>query len=141
MRLLSVEDHQDLSQFLKAGLTREGFTVDIVSDGLQALEKIEEVPYDVILLDIMMPGMNGISVLRQLRTRGFKGGILLVTCKGQENDKLEGLDAGADDYIVKPARLKELVARIRAVMRRTMPSGTGKSPATVLKAGPIEMDL
>lgn len=142
MRLLSVEDQRELGEFLKAGLSREGFVVDTASDGMEALQKVEEVAYDVILLDVMMPGMSGISVLKQLRTNGYKGAILLVTCKGQESDKLEGLDTGADDYIVKPARLKELVARIRAVLRRTMPSQTTKSGANgILKAGNIEMDL
>jgi len=141
MRLLSVEDQQDLGEFIKAGLTREGFVVDMVTDGMQALEKVEEVAYDIILLDVMMPGMNGISVLKQLRANGYKGGIILVTCKGQEDDKLVGLDTGADDYIVKPARLRELVSRIRAVLRRTMPSTPESGRSAVLKAGPLEMDL
>jgi two-component system, OmpR family, copper resistance phosphate regulon response regulator CusR len=141
MRLLSVEDHRELGEFLKAGLTREGFVVDIASDGMEALQRVEEVSYDVILLDVMMPGMSGISVLKQLRANGYKGAILLVTCKGQESDKLEGLDMGADDYIVKPARLKELIARIRAVLRRTTPSESAKGKNAVLKAGNIEMDL
>jgi len=140
MRLLSVEDQEELGRFFKAGLAREGFVVDMARDGLQALAMVEDVAYDVILLDVMMPGMNGISVLKQLRANGYKGGILLVTCKGQEDDKLEGLDTGADDYIVKPARLRELVSRIRAVMRRTMPSESVKE-GSILKAGPIEMDL
>src|SRR6187399_1789341 len=118
MRLLSVEDQNDLSEFLKEGLTRDGFVVDIASDGQMALYMAEEHSYDVILLDIMMPGIDGFSVLKRLRSSGFKGAILLVTCKGQEQDKLLGLNTGADDYIVKPVRLKELVARIRAVLRR-----------------------
>lgn len=142
MRLLLVEDDKDLSDFVREGISREGFVVDTVADGEEALRKSEEVDFDVILLDVMLPRQDGISVLKSLRARGYKGAVLLVTCKGQERDKLQGLNNGADDYIVKPFLLAELVARVRAVLRRTTP-GSSKtvSKGSLLKVADLQMDL
>src|SRR5262249_2350279 len=119
MRLLLVEDDKDLCEFVQEGLSREGFAVDVAPDGQEALDLAEERGYGVVVLDVMMPKMNGFVVLKSLRARGFRGAVLLATCKGQEKDKLEGLNNGADDYIVKPFLITEMVARIRAVLRRT----------------------
>src|SRR6185437_12899075 len=141
MKLLLVEDDKDLSEFVKEGLAREGFRVDRAENGQQALDLSLEVNYDVVLLDLMMPGVDGYAVLKRLRARRFAGAILLVTCKGQERDKVEGLNNGADDYIVKPFLLTELIARIRAVMRRTTPSAPASAKSALLKVGEIEMDL
>ena len=119
MRLLLVEDDKDLSDFVREGMSREGFVVDVAADGEEGLIRSEEADYDVVLLDVMIPKQDGYSVLKSLRSRGYKGAILLVTCKGQERDKLHGLNNGADDYVVKPFLLTELIARVRAVFRRT----------------------
>jgi len=139
MRLLLVEDDKDLSDFVREGMAREGFVVDVVGDGEKALDQSEVASYDVVLLDVMIPKQDGFSVLKSLRARGFKGAVLLVTCKGQEKDKLQGFSSGADDYIVKPFLLTELIARVRAVLRRT--SGTQSVKGAVLKAGELQMDL
>jgi len=141
MRLLLVEDNPDLSSFTQEGLSREGFSVDVAPDGQSALDQATEETYDVILLDVMMPHVDGFTVLKKLRAQGYRGAILLVTCKGQERDKLNGLNSGADDYIVKPFLMTELVARIRAVLRRTTTGNVKAGPATVLKAGELALDL
>lgn len=141
MRLLLVEDDKDLSDFVREGMSREGFIVDTVSDGDQALRQAEEADYDVVLLDVMLPKQDGFAVLKSLRARGYKGAVLLTTCKGQERDKLQGLNNGADDYIVKPFLLTELIARVRAVLRRTGGSGHPIVKGSLLKAGDLQMDL
>jgi two-component system, OmpR family, copper resistance phosphate regulon response regulator CusR len=140
MKLLLVEDDRDLGAFVEEGLVREGFAVDRAQNGQQALDLASETPYDVILLDVMMPGPDGYVVLKKLRARGFRGAILLVTCKGQERDKLQGLNNGADDYVVKPFLLTEVIARVRAVLRRTTHSQTSPQ-GTTLKVGDLQMDL
>jgi DNA-binding response OmpR family regulator len=141
MRLLLVEDDGDLSDFVREGMTRVGFTVDVTADGESALRLTEAACYDVILLDVMLPKLDGYSVLKTLRARGYKGAILLVTSKGHEKDKLEGFNRGADDYIVKPFILTELVARVRAVVRRTAGAYPQTVKGSVLRVGDLEMDL
>jgi len=141
MKVLLVEDDRDLSEFVQEGLQREGFAVDVARDGQQAIDEAQHSTYDIVLLDVMMPGLDGIEVLRTLRRRGFKGGVLMATSKGLEKDKLLGLNSGADDYIVKPFLLSELVARIRAILRRTTASVSAPSPSTLLEAGNLTMDL
>ena len=140
MKLLLVEDDRDLSQFVEEGLSREGFAVDRAENGQQALDLAADVTYDVILLDVMMPGIDGYAVLKKLRAKGFRGAILLVTCKGQEQDKLHGLNNGADDYVVKPFLLTEVIARVRAVLRRTAHAQPAQQGST-LKVGDLSMDL
>jgi DNA-binding response OmpR family regulator len=141
-RLLLAEDDKDLSAFAREGLAREGFAVDVAGDGQEAIRIVSDRQYDVIVLDVEMPKLNGFEVLKTLRSRGFGGPILLATCKGQENEKLQGLNNGADDYIVKPYLLTELIARIRAVLRR---SGDDSSVKVIqgsqLKARNLAMDL
>jgi len=141
MRLLLVEDDRDLSDFVREGMSREGFIVDTVADGDEALRQAEEAEYDVVLLDVMIPKQDGFAVLKSLRARGFKGAILLATCKGQERDKLQGLNNGADDYIVKPFLLTELTARVRAVLRRTGGNSGPVAKGSLLKAGDLQLDL
>ncbi len=141
MRVLLVEDDKDLSAFMQEGLVREGFTVELARNGKEAVVRADESQYDVILLDIMMPQMDGYAVLKTLRAKGNKAAVLVVTCKGQERDKLQGLNSGADDYIVKPFLLTELVARIRAVLRRTGSSLQKTSHGSLLKAGDIQLDV
>jgi two-component system copper resistance phosphate regulon response regulator CusR len=141
MRLLLVEDDRDLSDFVREGMAREGFVVDVVGDGERALEQAEVADYDVILLDIMIPKQDGFSVLKNLRGKGYKGAVLLVTSQGQERDKLKGFGMGADDYIVKPFLLSELIARVRAILRRTSGSSSHAVKGAALKAGTLQMDL
>ncbi len=141
MRLLLVEDDKDLSEFAREGLAREGFAVDVAADGQEAVDLAAERGYDVIVLDVMMPKLTGFVVLRTLRARGYRGAVLMATSKGQEKDKLEGLNNGADDYIVKPYLITELVARVRAVLRRTAGPQAKVAQGSVLKARNLELDL
>ena len=141
VRLLLVEDDKDLSEFVREGLSREGFAVDVAADGQEAIDLAAERGYDVIVLDVMMPKLTGIAVLKSLRMRGHRGAVIMATSKGHEKDKLEGLNNGADDYIVKPFLITELVARIRAILRRTAAPSSKVIQGSVLKAANLEMDL
>lgn len=115
--ILVVEDEESFVEALKVGLKREGFRVEVARDGVQAIEMFDIVKPDVILLDIMLPRMSGIDVCRQLRKKTLTP-IIMVTAKGAEIDTVVGLEVGADDYVTKPYRMRELTARIRAVLRR-----------------------
>ena len=119
MKLLFAEDTQDLSRAVCAVLNHEGYEVDPVYDGQQALTEIEKNGYDMIILDIMMPKLDGLSVLREIRKRNITTPVLLLTAKAEVDDRVDGLDAGADDYLTKPFAMKELLARIRAMCRRS----------------------
>ncbi|MFN3870372.1 MAG: response regulator transcription factor [Aquificaceae bacterium] len=135
MKVLLVEDDLSLGQLLKEGLTHEGFIVDWVKDGFAAIKKAMEEDYQLILLDIMLPKMDGIKVCKKLReVKDIP--IVMLTAKSQVEDKVEGFSAGADDYITKPFSFKELVVRIRAVLRRYKKEG-----ADVLKVGDLEIRL
>ncbi len=112
-----VEDEPSFVDALTIGLTREGFSVEFAADGAEALERFDAVNPDLVLLDVMLPKMSGIDVCRQLRKR-TQVPIIMVTAKGAEIDTVVGLEVGADDYVTKPYRLRELVARMRAVLRR-----------------------
>ncbi len=140
MRVLVVEDDKELNQFIRTALKREGFAANGAADGKEALELARDSDYDVILLDVVMPELNGLSVLKELRKRGDPAAILMVTSQNHERDKLAGLNNGADDYLVKPFLLTELIARIRAVLRRRQ-NGACKDGGMVLKQGDICMDL
>lgn len=117
MRLLLAEDEQALSKALTAILERNNYSVDAVFDGQAALEYLESDNYDGVILDIMMPKKDGITVLRELRSRGSRVPVLLLTAKSEIDDKVLGLDAGANDYLTKPFHSRELLARIRAMTR------------------------
>jgi DNA-binding response OmpR family regulator len=119
MRLLLVEDEHKISAYVKRGLEEQGYAVDAVFNGHEALEWAEAAEYDVIVLDILLPELDGLSVCRDLRGRGDNTPILILTARDTVDDRVVGLDAGADDYLVKPFALKELLARLRALTRRT----------------------
>lgn len=135
MRVLLVEDDQSLGQLLKDGLSHEGFQVDWVRDGYSAINRIMEKDYELVILDLMLPKMDGIKVCKKIRESKDMP-IIMLTAKAQIEDKVEGLSAGADDYITKPFSFKELIARIRAVLRRYKKNGP-----EVLKVGDLELRL
>lgn len=118
MRLLVAEDEQELAKALKAILTHNNYSVDTVYDGADALDYALAGNYDGIILDLMMPKMNGLDVLRELRSRSIPVPVLILTAKSEIPDKIAGLDFGADDYLTKPFDMGELLARLRAMMRR-----------------------
>ena len=135
MRLLLVEDQKDLNEIIVRKLTREGYSVDSCTDGLDALYYIENTEYDGIVMDILLPGITGIGILRKMRGDGNTTPVLLLTALGDVEDRVAGLDAGADDYMVKPFDFDELMARIRAITRRK--SGAAEN---ILKSGDLLMD-
>ncbi len=118
MRLLIVEDERQIAAFLERGLKEEGYAVDVVYNGNDALDWAVAVEYDGIVLDVMLPGRDGFSVCRELRAQGNQTPILMLTARDTVDDRVSGLDYGADDYLVKPFAFKELVARLRAITRR-----------------------
>ncbi len=138
-RILVVEDEQSFSDALSFMLRKEGFDVAVADDGQVAVETFERDGADLVLLDIMLPGMSGTEVCRRIRTTS-QVPIIMVTAKDSEIDKVVGLELGADDYVTKPFSSRELVARIRAVMRRRTAEPGSKSDVT-LSAGNIEMDV
>ena len=122
MRILLVEDNRRLSNSLRMSLEEDGYAVDPAYDGQEGEELAEIYPYDAIILDIMLPIKDGLEVCRELRKKRINTPILMLTARDAVNDRVEGLDAGADDYMVKPFSLDELLARIRALLRRTQPA-------------------
>ena len=118
MKLLLAEDEVELNQALSAVLKHNNYSVDSVYDGQEALDYLEMGEYDGVILDIMMPKKNGLEVLREVRAKKNQVPVLILTAKSQLDDKVEGLDAGADDYLSKPFEMKELLARVRAITRR-----------------------
>lgn len=135
MRILVVDDEPHLTDILYKSLKEEGYSVDIAQDGLEGIEYAKMNVYDVIILDIMLPGMDGIHILNSLRASGIGTPVLMLTAKDATEDKVKGLDTGADDYMTKPFELSELMARIRALLRRESPS---KTP--VLKIADLEVN-
>lgn len=117
MRMLIVEDEKELRELLQKRLSKE-FTIDTCVDGEEALDFLGVYSYDVLLLDIMLPKVDGLTVLRQIRGQGSKAYVILLTARGSVSERVEGLDAGADDYLVKPFAFDELQARIRVLLRR-----------------------
>jgi DNA-binding response OmpR family regulator len=136
MRLLVVEDEGGIASALRQGLTESGYAVDVARDGVEARDYALAAAYDIILLDILLPKLDGLSLMRDLRRRGMTTPILLLTARDAIDDRVAGLDAGADDYLVKPFSFSELLARIRALLRRPV-LRTGNR----LVAGDIAMDL
>jgi two-component system, OmpR family, response regulator len=118
MRILVVEDEQKIAIFVQKGLKEFGFAVDVIGRGDEALEIILDNPFDAIVLDIMLPGRDGLSILRALRERSNAVPVLILTARGEVCEKVEGLDQGADDYLAKPFAIEELAARLRALIRR-----------------------
>ena len=118
MRVLVVEDEPGIAQFIRQGLREAGYAVDVAYDGEEGLDYAYVAEYDVLVLDILLPKLDGLDVLRMLRDRGIKSPVLLLTAKDTVEDRVRGLDSGADDYLVKPFAFPELVARLRALLRR-----------------------
>ena len=135
MRVLLIEDHKPLVRALKQGLEEEGFAVDVAYDGEEGGYKAETAEYDVIILDIMLPKEDGLSLLQRWRKAGMKSHVLVLTARGGIEDKVRGLDLGADDYLTKPFELEELLARLRALVRR---GHQVKNP--ILKIEDLEID-
>ncbi len=126
-KVLVIEDEEPISQLLAYNLTKEGFTVSVSADGDEALMAVDEEKPDLVLMDWMLPNVSGIELCRQLRTRNETREIpvIMLTARGEEEDRVRGLDVGADDYVTKPFSMSELVARMRAVLRRTAPALAG----------------
>ncbi|MHB8467006.1 MAG: response regulator [Acidimicrobiales bacterium] len=137
--VLIVEDEESFVEALVVGLKREGFLVKVARDGAEALEVFDSVRPDVVLLDVMLPKVSGIDVCRQLRSRS-RVPILMVTAKGSEIDTVVGLEVGADDYVTKPYRLRELVARMRAVLRRAPREDEEESSGDAIEVGDVRLD-
>ncbi|MGQ9548641.1 MAG: response regulator transcription factor [Roseiflexus sp.] len=134
--ILIVEDEAEIAGYLRRGLTFEGYTVEIASDGRQALDMAREHPPDLVVLDLMLPGIDGLEVARRLRAVSDVP-IIMLTARDAVPDRVAGLEAGADDYLIKPFAFEELLARIRVQLRRRQREDT----ATVLRYGPLTMDL
>ena len=135
MRILLVEDEKRLAAFVKRGLKEANYAVDVADNGVDALYMAETSPYDLIVLDIMIPGRDGIDVCRRLRKGKIDTPVLMLTARDDVEDKISGLDAGADDYLTKPFSFPEFLARVRALLRRKNPA-----KASRLKVADLEID-
>ena len=136
MRVLIIEDELRMASLIRRGLTKEGLAVDVATNGEDALWMAEAADYDVIVLDVMLPGISGFETCRQLRTNGVWAPVLMLTARDSVDDRVAGLDTGADDYLVKPFAFAELLARLRALARR---GGDGERPS-VLEVGDLRLD-
>jgi DNA-binding response OmpR family regulator len=135
MRVLVVEDIKKTASFIRKTLQAEGFAVDVCHTGDEALAAVHGTPFDAVVLDIMLPGRDGLSVLRRMRELNYQTPVLLLSARGEVNERVEGLNAGADDYLPKPFELTELVARVRALTRRN-----GENKSTVLRVADLRLD-
>ena len=135
MRILVVEDEKKTASFIRKALQAENFAVDVCPHGDQALAAVDGVAFDAIVLDIMLPGRDGLSILRQLRLRRNTTPVLLLSARGEVNERVDGLNAGADDYLAKPFDLAELIARVRALGRRA-----GEAKPVVLRMANLTLD-
>jgi len=138
-RVLVVDDEAALRRVIRASLAASGFAVEEAGTGNDALSVLQHRAFDLVLLDVNMPGMSGVEACRKIRELAPRTGIIMVTVRDAEEDKVRALEAGADDYVTKPFQFRELVARLRAVLRRTHVNGT--SEAKILEAGTLKMDL
>lgn len=136
MRILIAEDEKDLNQILKARLTAEHYSVDSCYDGQEALDYLASAEYDAAVLDIMMPAVDGLTVLKRMRQRNDSTPVILLTAKDSIEDRVQGLDAGANDYLVKPFAFEELLARIRVLLRRP-----AETPKTCYRIADLELHL
>jgi two-component system OmpR family response regulator len=135
VRLLVVEDEPDLAQTLRRVLEEEEFAVDLAEDGEEGLFKIRELPYDAVILDLMLPRLDGWAVLQAVRADGLRTPVLLLTARDTIDDRVRGLNLGADDYLIKPFALAELIARVHAMIRRAY-----GNPASTVQLGEITID-
>ncbi len=136
MRILLAEDQESVAKHVADGLRAEGYAVDLARDGSEALWLAQQHPYDVMLVDVMMPGKDGVTVVRELRHRGILAPVIFISARADVEDRVHGLDAGGDDYLVKPFSFIELSARLRAVLRRQRPQSVN-----VLRVADLELDL
>ena len=136
MRILLADDERKVAEHIRAGMVAEGYAVDVAHDGDEALWLAESSTYDALLLDINMPLKDGITVVRLLRRKGVVAPVIFLTARDDIEDKVRGLDAGADDYLTKPFSIVELLARLRAVLRRQRPQATN-----LVRVGDLELDL
>jgi two-component system copper resistance phosphate regulon response regulator CusR len=136
MKLLVIEDEQKTAVYLKKGLTENGFVVDVSHDGLEGLHLATESQYDLVLIDLLLPGRDGLSVLADLRRAGNQSPVLILSALGAVNDKIRGLRLGADDYLVKPFAFSELLARIESILRRAP-----ARQAEVVRVADLEIDV
>lgn len=134
MRVLVVEDQSSLANYVRQALEEQNYAVDLAGTGREALDWAQMVDYEIIVLDIMLPEIDGINVCRQLRSRGNQAAILMLTARDTVDDRVLGLDAGADDYLVKPFQIKELLARVRALSRRHT------AQSSILKVADLSLD-
>ncbi len=137
--VLVVDDEAALRRTIRASLTTSGFSVEEAGNGAEAIVAIQRRPFDLVLLDVNMPGRNGVEVCQQIRALAPRTGIVMVTVRDAEEDKVRALEAGADDYVTKPFRFRELVARLRAVLRRLYADPDGERG--ILQAGDLKIDL
>jgi DNA-binding response OmpR family regulator len=137
MRVLVVEDERTIATYVKRGLEEQGYAVDLAFSGTEALEWAEAAPFDLVVLDIMLPELNGLEVCRELRARGQRMPILMLTARDSIDDRVSGLDSGADDYLVKPFAVKELLARLRALSRRSADA----AKTTILQLADLTLDV
>ena len=136
MRILVIEDEKKILSFVKKGLAEQGYTVDTSADGNEGYILADTRSYDAIVLDIMLPGRDGLSILRRLREKKNKVPIIIITARGDVSERIEGLELGADDYLAKPFYLEELIARLKSVLRRS--SGEGLS---ILEVEDLRLNL
>src|SRR5205809_1745280 len=137
MRILVIEDNHRLSSSLQMNLAHEGYSVDAAYDGQEGQDLAELAPYDLIILDILLPKKDGLEVCRELRRRRIHTPILLLTARDSVDDRIMGLDCGADDYLVKPFAMGELLARLRALLRRQQPYTNGQLEMGSLVVDPV----
>lgn len=136
MRILVAEDETKVAAHIRNGLHEAGYAVDVATDGTEALWLAANHPYDAIVCDVMMPGADGVTVVRQLRRKGVNIPVIFLTARHELADRVAGLDAGADDYLAKPFSMIELLARLRALLRRQRPD-----PVDQMRVGDLELDL
>jgi two-component system copper resistance phosphate regulon response regulator CusR len=136
MRILIAEDEAKVAEHIRRGLVEAGYAVDVAADGAEALWLAENHPYDAMVLDLMMPVQDGVQVVRQIRRKGIRSPVIFLTARHELEDRVRGLDAGADDYLAKPFSMSELLARLRAVLRRQR-----AEPVDRLRVADLELDL
>lgn len=137
MRILVVEDEEEVASYLAKGLKEHGYAVDLAHDGKEGLYLALSEPFDAMIIDRMLPNVDGLSIVRSVRQSGATTPVLILSALGQVDDRVEGLREGGDDYLIKPFSFSELVARLDALQRRTTPAGT----QTTLTVGDLELDL
>lgn len=141
MRILLVEDEAKVGSFIRKALEEESYAVDLCTDGIQAVQLARAGDYDLVILDLMLPGLSGLAVLTQLRSARVKTPVLILTARSRVDEKVKGLDAGADDYLTKPFAIEELLARVRVLIRRGSGEATGILQLDDLVLNPVTREV